>query len=451
MSGIGWIGLYWPIYLTAMVVLFAYAARYYVFTSISMVFAKRSERCKVELDPNIDPFVSILLPVYNEANVVSRLLRACAALDYPDYEIIVIDDSTDETLAELQKWKLCPRVKIIHRKNREGWKGGALNEGLEHLDPRSTHVLVFDADFVPPVDIIERFLIHFEKPEVEAVQGYQKHDLNSDENWITKGVRIFHSTAYKIDLEARGKLKAFVPIMGSVFMTKTQLIKEMRFEHDITEDYNLALRLYLQGYNVTYDSSLSVSGECPSTLPRVFRQIGRWAEGTTRNTRKYLWQVIRNNNLSLRKKFDVFFSGFSYLSSVFLLLVTVIGLLNLPYLWASLNEPFMFLAIVLSTAALPSAVIVQCAALYQDGAVSKLKTVPFSLFLSYIMTPVIAYYSLKGLFFEQKTFVRTFKTGRVMKHEIKVVEKLQEIAPQLTNSMSLIQLELTKANLRSLK
>ncbi|MGI0084091.1 MAG: glycosyltransferase family 2 protein, partial [Nitrososphaerales archaeon] len=211
MSGIGLIGAYGPLYLAAILILFAYAARYYIFTSIS-VFTKRTERRKIELDPNIDPFVSVLLPTYNEANVVSRLLHACTTLDYPDYEVIVIDDSTDGTLAELQKWKSHPRLKIIHRKERVGWKGGALNEGLRNLNPRSTHVIVFDADFVPPGDIITRFLKHFEKPEVEVVQGYQKHDLNSDENWITKGIRIFHSTAYRIDLEARGRLNAFVPI-----------------------------------------------------------------------------------------------------------------------------------------------------------------------------------------------------------------------------------------------
>ncbi|MGI0080465.1 MAG: glycosyltransferase [Nitrososphaerales archaeon] len=430
MSGIGLIGAYGPLYLAAILILFAYAARYYIFTSIS-VFTKRTERRKIELDPNIDPFVSVLLPTYNEANVVSRLLHACTTLDYPDYEVIVIDDSTDGTLAELQKWKSHPRLKIIHRKERVGWKGGALNEGLRNLNPRSTHVIVFDADFVPPGDIITRFLKHFEKPEVEVVQGYQKHDLNSDENWITKGIRIFHSTAYRIDLEARGRLNAFVPIMGSVFMTRTQLLQEMKFEHDITEDYNLALRLYLQGYNVKYDSSLSASGECPSTLPRVFRQIGRWAEGTTRNSRTYFWRVMKSKKMSLREKLDFLFCGFSYLSSLVLLIVTVMGLLNLPYLAASMNEPFMAVAVVLSTVALPSAVVVQCAGLYKDSKFSELKTVPFGLFLSYIITPVISYYALKGLFLKQKTFVRTFKTGCLMQPEAEEFEKEREIVPPM--------------------
>ncbi len=437
MSGIGLIGAYGPLYLAAILILFAYAARYYLFTSIS-VSLKRTAGRRVELDPNIDPFVSILLPTYNEANVVSRLLRACTTMDYPDYEVIVIDDSTDGTLAELQKWKHHPRVKIIHRKEREGWKGGALNEGLRNLDPRSTHVLVFDADFVPPGDIIPRFLKHFEKPEIEVVQGYQKHDLNADENWITKGVRIFHSTAYKVDLEARGRLNGFVPIMGSVFMTRTQLLKEMKFEHDITEDYNLALRLYLQGYNVKYDSSLSVSGECPSTLPRLFRQIGRWAEGTTRNSRQYFWRVMKSKKMSLTEKLDFIFCGFSYLSSLVLLIATVLGLVNLPYLAASMSDPIMAAAVVLSTVALPSAIVIQCVSLYKDREMSDVKTLPFSLLLSYILTPVIAYYALKGLFTKQKTFIRTFKTGRVMQPEPEEFEEVKEVVaplPYLRNQL----------------
>jgi cellulose synthase/poly-beta-1,6-N-acetylglucosamine synthase-like glycosyltransferase len=432
---VGLIWAYGPLYLIAILILFAYATRYYLFTSISVSFRKRQRR-RIELDPNIDPFVSILLPTYNEANVVSRLLYACTHLDFPDYEVIVIDDSTDRTLAELQKWNGDPRVKIIHRKERAGWKGGALNEGLENLDPRSTHVLVFDADFVPPRDIISRFLAHFEKPEVEVVQGYQKHDLNSNENWITKGIRIFHSTAYKIDLEARGRLKGFVPIMGSVFMTRTQLLKEMRFEHDITEDYNLGLRLYLQGYNVSYDSSLAVSGECPSSLPRVFRQIGRWAEGTTRNSRQYFWKVMRSKKMSLVEKLDFVFSGFSYLSSLVLLIVTVIGVLNIPFLQVSMKDSNMFVAIVLSTIAMPAAVLAQCAALYKDGAISQLKTVGYSLLLSYILIPVVTYYALKGLFLKQKTFIRTFKTGRVIQLQAEEFGGQKEVIAPIPNAKS---------------
>jgi cellulose synthase/poly-beta-1,6-N-acetylglucosamine synthase-like glycosyltransferase len=425
------IGIDAPVYLALIAILFAYALRYYIFSPIVLRVSKRSTTSTkpdfrsiaspsaFSLQKGLQqPFVSILLPLYNEKNVVNRLLTACSSLDYSNYEVIVIDDSNDETTDKLREWqkKGHSNLKVIHRDNRIGWKAGALNEGLANLNAKSEFVLVFDADFVPRKDIITRFVQHFRRDlKVEVVQGYQKHDLNADENWITKGVRIFHSTAYKIDLEARGKLEMMVPVMGSVFMIKTSLAKEFRFEHDITEDYNLSVRLYLHGHRVFYDSSLAVSGECPSTLKRVFKQIGRWAEGTTRDTRKYFVQIMTNRSVSKRVKFDFMISGLSYLSSFALLAATIIGLVNSFYLSVAVAYPITFAAIVLSSLALPASAVAQSLSLYQDKVINKIKTIPCSLLLSYILIPVTSYYSLRGLFLEAKSFERTFKTGKVVK------------------------------------
>jgi cellulose synthase/poly-beta-1,6-N-acetylglucosamine synthase-like glycosyltransferase len=427
------IGVDAPVYLALITILFVYALRYYIFSPIALRVPRR-KRNSMESYPKDRslisslsnegkqqfPFVSILLPLYNERNVVNRLLTACSSLNYPNYEVIVIDDSTDDTTKKLEEWSkkgttASENLKIIHRESRTGWKAGALNEGLENLNEKSEYVLVFDADFVPKKDTIERFLCHFMKDrEIEIVQGYQKHDLNADENWMTRALRIFHSTAYKIDLEARAELNMMVPIMGSVFMLKSSLAKEFRFEHAITEDYNLTVRLYLHGHRVLYDSSLEVSGECPSALLRVFKQIGRWAEGTTRDTRKYFFQVMKSSKMSRRVKLDYMVSGLSYLSSLALLAATIIGLANTFYLEAAVAYPITFAAIILSTLALPASAVAQSLSLYQDNAVKRIKTIPCSLFLSYILIPVTSYYSLRGLFFEAKSFERTFKTGKVM-------------------------------------
>lgn len=435
------IGVDAPVYLGLILILFAYAMRYYIFSPVALSVPRRrapySAPSSVTLSSDAErrPFVSILLPLYNERNVVNRLLTACSSLDYENYEVIVIDDSTDETPQKLERWKGLPALKIIHRDNREGWKAGALNMGIANLDPRSEYVLVFDADFVPKKDIVQRFLNDFNDPNVEAVQGYQKHDLNADENWITKALRIFHSTAYKLDLEARSQLRMMVPVMGSVFMLRTSIAREYKFEHDITEDYNLGVRLYLGGHRVVYDSSLAVSGECPSTLNRTFKQIGRWAEGTTRNTRKYFFRFMRSENTSLAVKFDFVMSGGSYLSSLALLVATVIGLVNLAYL-VTMGIPFVQIpstnpafaaAIILSTMALPAASIAQALSLYQDSVFTRIKTIPYSLLLSYILIPITSYYSLKGLFFEGKNFERTFKTGKVVKTQIPAL--IPELVP----------------------
>lgn len=138
-------------------------------------------------DLAVEPLVSIHLPLYNEPNVAERLLTACTSLDYKNYEVVVIDDSTDGTTDILRKWaesnqvsmtltdggspaqvqviqtllSLRIPVKIIHRTKRSGFKGGALNEALKHMNPKAEYVIIFDADFIPPPDIIRRFLAYF--------------------------------------------------------------------------------------------------------------------------------------------------------------------------------------------------------------------------------------------------------------------------------------------------
>jgi cellulose synthase/poly-beta-1,6-N-acetylglucosamine synthase-like glycosyltransferase len=141
---------------------------------------------KLGVELIVEPFVSIHLPLFNEPNVAERILTACTTLDYTNYEVIVIDDSTDETIDILRKWvesnnasttlvdggqrqvqvaetliRLRTPLKIIHRNLRSGFKGGALNEALRHMNPKAEYVIVFDADFIPPPDIIRRFLAYF--------------------------------------------------------------------------------------------------------------------------------------------------------------------------------------------------------------------------------------------------------------------------------------------------
>ncbi|MEE9510097.1 MAG: glycosyltransferase, partial [Candidatus Bathyarchaeia archaeon] len=121
-----------------MVILFLYALRYYLFSFVSLRKRRLSKPDMAPLDLQTDSFVSVLLPIYNEANVIDRLMTCCTSFDFPYYEVVVMDDSTDGTAAKLEAWKDNPRVKIVHRTSRKGWKGGALNAGLERIDAKST-------------------------------------------------------------------------------------------------------------------------------------------------------------------------------------------------------------------------------------------------------------------------------------------------------------------------
>src|SRR5437016_7478234 len=264
---------------------------------------------EIRLPADRQPFVSIHLALYNEGRVVDRLLEACTSFDYENYEVIVADDSTDETVEKLKRWKEHPRVRVIHRSSRKGFKGGALQEALRRMNPRTEYVMVFDADFVPPADAIWHFLDYFGRlakaktngtangngnghvkngnghgapqngDRVAVVQGYQWHMLNASENWVTKGVRAEFSGSYVLGRAGQELFGAMKMISGSVYMIRADVLRKLGWSTSITEDWELTIRLYLAGYKVLYTPYIQAPAECVSEVRRLIKQRMRWAEG----------------------------------------------------------------------------------------------------------------------------------------------------------------------------
>jgi cellulose synthase/poly-beta-1,6-N-acetylglucosamine synthase-like glycosyltransferase len=348
--------------------------------------------------------------------VVDRLLGACTSFNSPEYEVIVVDDSNDgATTGKLEGWRSHPKVKVIHRGSREGWKGGALNVGLDNADPRSTHVLVFDADFVPPKDLVSRFLARFEDDKTVVVQGYQKHDLNADENWITKGVRVWHSMCSMVELNGKQRLGLFSPVSGSVYMIRADVLKKLRFEGVTDEDWNLTVRLYENGYKIHYDPTLAASGECPNTLRRLFRQNARWAEGHTRTFRNHFLKIWKCRFLGLKEKVDFVFTGFCFLHSVMVAVLLAAWLISLMFPTVYLSPSIVGTEILLLLASTPAAISASLAALSLEGARKDFGKIGYAWLLNLVVTPVIAFAALKGLLTRKGHFNRTYKTGKILK------------------------------------
>lgn len=396
------------------VILFLYAIRWYLFASVSLKSRLVNNPGNYNCNPH-SCFVSVLLPTYNEPRVVDRLLRACTSFNSPPYEVIVVDDSNDGVTAEkLEGWHDHPKVKVVHRPSRDGWKGGALNVGLDHTDPRSTHVLVFDADFVPPSDLVDRFLARFNNDGIAAVQGYQRHDLNAEENWITKGVRVWMNLYNMVELNGQQKLGLFTTLTGSVFMVRTDVLRKLRFKEVITEDWDLTMRLHENGYEIFYDPSLAASAECPSTLRRLFRQQARWAEGHTRTFRNHFSKILKSKFLRFREKVDFMFIGYSFLNSVMVVALTAAWLITMLFPSVYLPLPIVQTGIVLFLASIPAAIFGSLVALSLEGARKDFRKIGYAWLLNYIVTFVVAYAALKGLFTRKGCFRRTYKTGKIL-------------------------------------
>src|SRR5919108_1617542 len=207
------------------------------------------------------PFISILVATYNESLVIDRLMKSFAALTYnPNkFEIIVVDDSEDGTFELLKNWKQeILNLKVIHRNERIGWKGGALNRALKEINIKSLYVLVIDADSSLENDILERFVSYFSKHNskgncIDVIQGYPIPRVFNDSNasldstnanWVARGIEFRLAQRNIIEFLAKDRINLPVQITGSLFMIRSELIKQFGFSNNLCEDWELTLDIH---------------------------------------------------------------------------------------------------------------------------------------------------------------------------------------------------------------
>lgn len=257
------------------------------------------------------PRVTIQLPLFNERLVVERLLETVVQMEYPKHllEIQVLDDSTDETHPFTER--LCNEyramgypVEYFHRKNRHGFKAGALQAGMEQA--KGEFMAIFDADFVPPKDFLMRTIHHFTDPEVGMVQTRWTY-LNRDYNLLTEVQAMLLDGHFVLEHNARYGAGTFFNFNGTAGILRRKMIDAAGgWEHDtLTEDSDLSYRAQLKGYRFVYMPDV----ECPSELPvETFAfqvQQSRWAKGLMQVAIKLLFRILRAP-IPLRTKVEAF-------------------------------------------------------------------------------------------------------------------------------------------------
>ncbi|MDA4121536.1 MAG: glycosyltransferase family 2 protein, partial [Thaumarchaeota archaeon] len=427
------------------IMFFVFAARYYIATVAVLVSPNviPTSAPPVLKDTNgkeKPPMVSVHIALYNEERVVDRLLTACSKLDYPNYEVVVVDDSNDGTVGVLKDWIMKqlsekkPKFKIIHRANREGFKGGALNEALKKMDPRAEYVVVFDADFVPTPDTLNKFLTYFAKHgpngngngadgrsgrygngRLAAVQGYQWHTLNRTENWLTRGVSCEFSGNYMVDRTFQEVMGTLKMVAGAVYMIRADLLKQYRWSGSLTEDWEITLRLYADGYKVLYTPLIQSPAECPSNLAKLVRQRMRWAEGHTYNVKRQFLKVMLSSKVGIREKLEFLYFAPYYLQSLFLILGTAFWLTSDVLLATKLSfwtASFGWGLVFTNLLALP---IMSLTGLFLEKRTRKdFPGILSQVLLTYALSPYQGFAALKGLVEPvEGSWVRTFKSGKL--------------------------------------
>jgi len=288
------------------------------------------------------PLVTVQLPVYNEMYVVERLISAVCRIDYPKelLEIQVLDDSTDHTTKIVERCvsrykELGFRISAIHRENREGFKAGALSEGLKRAN--GEFVAIFDADFIPPKDFLKKTVDYFTDEQVGIVQVRWGH-LNIDYSLLTKVQSILLDGHFMIEQTARYNAGLFFNFNGTAGVLRKECIETSGgWQHDtLTEDLDLSYRAQLSGWKLVYLKDVIADAELPVDMNAFKSQQHRWAKGGVQTAIKLIPRIFSRKDLPLKIKSEAFFHLFGNISYV-LLLVLLLFMFPMGYFWESVG------------------------------------------------------------------------------------------------------------------
>jgi len=318
------------LYFFSLLILFAFGAHGFV-----MVYHYMKQRGLEDIQPVLmkTPIVTVQLPLFNELYVANRLIDAVCALEYPKdkLEVQVLDDSTDETVDLVEKASAHYRalgydIKHIHRRDRSGYKAGALKHGLETA--RGEFIAGFDADFVPNKDfLIKTIPYFFTDPKIGVVQTRWEH-LNREYSMLTRTQAFALDGHFVVEQDVRNKAGFFIQFNGTGGVwRKATIIDAGNWQSDtLTEDLDLSYRAQLRGWKFKYLAHVTSPAELPAEVNALKSQQFRWTKGAIETARKMIPEVWKSD-IPLRIKIH---STFHLTNNIVFPFIILAGILNVP-------------------------------------------------------------------------------------------------------------------------
>ena len=299
-------------------------------------------------NPEEIPFVTIQLPVYNELYVMKRLLKNIAKIKYPLHklEIQVLDDSTDESIEKTAKHvkkiqELGIDIHHIRRSNREGFKAGALKEGLKTA--KGEFIAIFDADFLPQDDWLYQTVPYFKDKNIGVVQTRWGH-INRNYSTLTRIQAFMLDAHFTLEQVGRNCKGHFINFNGTAGIWRKECIYDAgNWQGDtLTEDIDLSYRAQLNNWKFKYLEHVETPAELPVVISAARSQQFRWNKGGAENFQKMLKKILTNKHVSFKTKIHglLHLLNSSMFTCIFLVAILSIPMLYIKNEYAHLKNYF---------------------------------------------------------------------------------------------------------------
>lgn len=366
------------------------------------------------------PLVCVQLPVFNEANQVEAAVASLCALDWPRdrLEIMVLDDSTDETPAVVAKSAAAWRaegfaIHHIQRVHRRDFKAGALAAGMQLTT--ATYLAIFDADYRPPKSFLRDTMpVLLSEPNLAFVQARLSH-RNRDHNMLTRAQALDLDTLLAYEQAARSWAGIPMTFNGTCGVWRRRAIEEAggwRGE-SLAEDQDLSFRAYALGWRSRFLVSVAAEGELPEHFDVLVRQRQRWSTGTAQTFRNLPWRLLKQLRPRQALVFSLLTAFYATTSAVLMSVLAIVLLswiIGSPHAWTTT----VALVVALAAVVIPKSVGAALASQVMG------RSLGFSFAIDLIalwimqaaLLPIGGAALVKGYIFRQLPFLRTPKKGR---------------------------------------
>ena len=330
--------------------------------SLAIAYVRNKKKKTIEqkpvYDPATTPKVTIQLPMFNELYVAERIIETVAAFEYPadKLQIQVLDDSTDETkdviankVAEVAARGI--NIQHIHRVDRTGYKAGALDAAMDRVE--GEFIGIFDADFIPDPDFLQKTMPYFTDSNVGVVQTRWGH-INKTYSILTELQAFGLNGHFAIEQGGRNAAGHYINFNGTGGIWRKKCIEDAGgWEHDtLTEDLDLSYRAQIKGWKFMYLEDVVAPAELPITMSALKSQQHRWMKGGAECFVKMWKTLLRAKNVKLSDRVHGLSHLFNSTVFFFILVISILSLfvLHIKDSFSDLNYILQYMGVfIIST------------------------------------------------------------------------------------------------------